>query len=107
MKTGLIILIFLILFLLLLYLGDFKVDFIISKEKSDIDEPPNEHKPDLKLLTNNELKISELCAAGKSNQEIADELFLSVHTVKKHLSNIYKKLGIKSRNELREYLMAR
>ncbi|HEV8574399.1 MAG TPA: helix-turn-helix transcriptional regulator [Dehalococcoidia bacterium] len=34
-----------------------------------------------------------LIAAGKSNQEIADELFLSVRTVERHISTIYEKIG--------------
>ncbi len=39
------------------------------------------------------MKVLCLIAAGKSNQEIATELVLSVHTVERHISNIYTKIG--------------
>jgi DNA-binding CsgD family transcriptional regulator len=44
-------------------------------------------------LSNREIEVLGLVAAGKSNQEIADELFLSVRTVERHISTIYEKLG--------------
>lgn len=50
-------------------------------------------------LSQRELEILHLVAAGHSNQEIADQLVLAVGTVKKHLSNIYGKLGIKTRTQ--------
>jgi predicted ATPase/DNA-binding CsgD family transcriptional regulator len=45
-------------------------------------------------LTPREIEILRLIAAGKSNQEIANELTLSVRTVERHISNIYEKIGI-------------
>lgn len=51
-------------------------------------------------LTNQESKIFHLIKLGKSNKEIASELFISHSTVKTHVNNIYKKLGIASRDEL-------
>jgi LuxR family transcriptional regulator, maltose regulon positive regulatory protein len=45
-------------------------------------------------LTPRELEVLRLIAAGKSNQEIAHELVLSVRTVERHISNIYAKLGV-------------
>jgi len=44
-------------------------------------------------MTSRELDVLRLLAQGRSNQEIADELVLSVRTVERHLSNIYSKLG--------------
>ena len=38
-----------------------------------------------------------LLAAGRTNQEIADDLVLSVRTVERHISTIYEKLGLKGR----------
>jgi DNA-binding CsgD family transcriptional regulator len=40
-------------------------------------------------------------ADGRSNKEVAAELFLSVKTVEFHLGNVYRKLGVRSRRELR------
>ena len=48
-------------------------------------------------LSERELEILRLVAAGKSNQEIAGELVLALGTVKKHVSNIFNKLNVESR----------
>jgi ATP/maltotriose-dependent transcriptional regulator MalT len=48
-------------------------------------------------LTRRETEILMLIAAGKSNEEIATELFLSIRTVERHVSNIYLKLGATGR----------
>lgn len=42
----------------------------------------------------------ELVIRGKTNEEIADELFISIKTVKYHLYNVFKKLGVKNRLQL-------
>lgn len=52
------------------------------------------------LLSIQEQKIKELIIAGKSNKEIGAELFISISTVKTHVSNIYQKLGVRSRKDL-------
>jgi DNA-binding NarL/FixJ family response regulator len=51
-------------------------------------------------LTPTEERIAALVAAGKSNKEVAAELFLTVRTVETNLSRIYAKLGVRSRTEL-------
>jgi DNA-binding CsgD family transcriptional regulator len=51
-------------------------------------------------LTEAELKVVQLLAAGHSNPEIARALFVSRRTVAWHLSNVYAKLGVSSRVEL-------
>ena len=51
-------------------------------------------------LTPNEARVAELVAAGGTNREVADALFVSVHTVEANLKRIYRKLGIRSRTEL-------
>jgi DNA-binding NarL/FixJ family response regulator len=48
-------------------------------------------------LTTRELEVLHLLATGMTNQAIADELFLSVKTVDRHVSNILTKLGVSSR----------
>ena len=54
----------------------------------------------LASLTPSEQRIVELAAAGASNPEIAQALFVTVKTVEMHLGNAYRKLGISSRREL-------
>jgi len=54
-------------------------------------------------LTPRQLEIAELVAAGMSNAEIAERLFLSVRTVTSHLDHIYTRLGIGSRAALAAY----
>ncbi|MFC2135242.1 response regulator transcription factor [Bacteroidota bacterium] len=55
-------------------------------------------------FTNREIDVITLILDGKSNQQIADELFISLQTVKNYLSRIYKKLNLKSRLELVNYI---
>jgi DNA-binding CsgD family transcriptional regulator len=51
-------------------------------------------------LTQTEGRVAALVAAGSTNREVADALFVSVHTVEANLKRIYRKLGIRSRTEL-------
>ena len=48
-------------------------------------------------LTETERRVAELAARGRSNKEIAAELFMGLSTVEAHLSRVYRKLGIRSR----------
>jgi DNA-binding CsgD family transcriptional regulator len=48
-------------------------------------------------LTAREHEVLEWVASGKTNQEIAELLVLSPHTVRTHLEHIYDKLGVHSR----------
>jgi DNA-binding CsgD family transcriptional regulator/predicted negative regulator of RcsB-dependent stress response len=48
-------------------------------------------------LTPSEWRVAELAAAGHSNRDIAQELFITINTVEVHLTRIYRKLGIKGR----------
>jgi DNA-binding NarL/FixJ family response regulator len=49
------------------------------------------------MLTPRELEVLRLVAAGHTNKEIADELVVSVATVERHVANIYRKIGARSR----------
>ena len=51
-------------------------------------------------LTASERRVAELAAAGRSNREIAQELFVTPKTVENHLGRVYLKLGVKGRREL-------
>jgi DNA-binding NarL/FixJ family response regulator len=53
----------------------------------------------IELLTERELEILDLLAKGYLYKEIAAELFISNHTVKKHIYNIYGKLHVQTRTE--------
>lgn len=54
-------------------------------------------------LTNREREVLMLIAQGKSNQEIADELFITLKTVKTHVSNILAKLEVEDRTQAAIY----
>ncbi|MCM3694428.1 response regulator [Neobacillus niacini] len=50
-------------------------------------------------LTSREMEILMLMAQGKTNQDIADELFIALKTVKTHVSNILSKLNVQDRTQ--------
>lgn len=50
-------------------------------------------------LSTRELEVLINISQGLSNQDIADKLFVSINTVKTHTTNIYSKLGVKSRTQ--------
>jgi DNA-binding CsgD family transcriptional regulator len=58
-------------------------------------------------LTATELQVAELAAAGRTNREMAQALFMSPKTVEANLTRIYRKLGIASRAELGATMAAR
>ncbi|ADH98944.1 response regulator transcription factor [Salisediminibacterium selenitireducens] len=58
-------------------------------------KPPAEHEQ----LTARELEVLELMSRGMSNQEIGDALYISLKTVKVHVSNILSKLGVHDRTQ--------
>ena len=51
-------------------------------------------------LSETELRVARLVAEGRTNKEVAAELFVSVRAVEANLSKVYAKLGIESRTEL-------
>jgi NarL family two-component system response regulator LiaR len=62
-------------------------------------EPADLSGPD--LLTPREAEVMELLQNGRSNAEIAQALHVSIETVRTHARRIYRKLGVKTRRELR------
>jgi DNA-binding CsgD family transcriptional regulator len=55
-------------------------------------------------LTAAEQRVAALVAAGRTNREVAEQLFLGERTVAGHLTHIYSKLGVRSRTELARLL---
>jgi DNA-binding CsgD family transcriptional regulator len=55
-------------------------------------------------LTASERRVADLAADGRSNKEIAQALYVTPKTVEVHLSNVYRKLNIRSRQQLRPAL---
>ncbi|MFC2155011.1 response regulator transcription factor [Acidobacteriota bacterium] len=55
-------------------------------------------------ISKREQDILKLIIDGKSNKEIEDELYISIHTVKNHVYNLYQKLGINTRHQLVHFI---
>jgi ATP/maltotriose-dependent transcriptional regulator MalT len=58
-------------------------------------------------ITDREAEVLLLAARGLSNRQIAGELFLAEATVKRHLANVYPKLGVSSRGQATREALAR
>lgn len=56
-------------------------------------------KPEEIDLSDREFEVLQLIAEGLSNQQIADQLFVSRNTIKTHISNIFAKLDVKRRTQ--------
>jgi two-component system, NarL family, response regulator NreC len=63
-------------------------------------EPP---EASLEMLTSREIEVLELLAEGLSNEEIAERMVISRHTVARHRENLMRKLGLHNRGELVKY----
>lgn len=50
-------------------------------------------------LSKREFEVLQLMSQGYSNQEIADQLYVSIHTVKSHSTNLFSKLAVKRRTQ--------
>ena len=72
---------------------NFKTD-----DKADITKPGN--GPDFSVLSRREIEVARLAAKGYTNAQIAETLFISSETVKRHMATIIEKLNISSRKEL-------
>jgi len=62
--------------------------------------PRKVRRTGLDALTASERRVAQLAAAGMSNKEVAQTLFVTIKTVEVHLSNAYRKLDINSRGQL-------
>ena len=61
---------------------------------------PATPKVGLTVLSDRELQVAQAVAAGKSNKEVAEQLFISERTVKAHLGAVFEKLGVRDRVQL-------
>ncbi len=70
---------------------------VLNRFKPSLEE--NRKKKSGEELSARELEVLKLATCGRSNQDIADELCLSLRTVQAHLGHIFNKLGVGSRTE--------
>lgn len=73
------------------------VSDFLSRSRAD----PEDHSLD--ELTPREMEVLELLATGLTNDEIAERLVISHHTVARHRENLMRKLGLHSKSELVKY----
>jgi DNA-binding CsgD family transcriptional regulator len=74
----------------------------MSNDGSRLDSLQNTHG-----LSARELEILRLVLDGKSYKQMEDALFISIHTVKSHVYNLYRKLGVKNHRQLTHFLATR
>ncbi|MCA9913594.1 MAG: LuxR family transcriptional regulator [Anaerolineae bacterium] len=68
-------------------------------EQLSISQPIKPESQWIDPLSQREIEVLQLIANGLTNQEIADQFYLSLHTVKGHARNIYSKLAVKNRTQ--------
>jgi two-component system NarL family response regulator len=73
----------------------------VVRQLSRLREETGRQEEALEVLTPREREVFSLASRGLKNSEIADELYLSEKTIKTHLRNIYNKLNLASKAELR------
>jgi len=77
---------------------------VAAKMMNRFREPKKaEKKPLHEELTDREMEVLKLLAKGKSNQDIADDLFIGIKTVKYHITNIFAKLEVEDRTQAAIY----
>jgi DNA-binding NarL/FixJ family response regulator len=83
--------------------GGFKtrlISALLDRDSPVVEEKASAHQRLERCgLTRREVEILHLVARGKTNKEIAADLYISPLTVRTHLEHIYQKLGVRSRTE--------
>ncbi|WP_431158757.1 response regulator transcription factor [Winogradskyella poriferorum] len=70
-----------------------------------IEDATNSNKKAKGVLTKRQIEILGLIAQGKTSREIADELFIGIHTVDTHRKNMIRILGLQGKGELMRYAL--
>jgi len=85
-----------------LWIGPELVQRLVAATRNLLDRSPNAPLPqtDLSVLSERELQVARAVADGKSNREVAEQLFISERTVKAHLGAAFEKLGVRDRVQL-------
>jgi DNA-binding NarL/FixJ family response regulator len=76
-----------------------EVTWVESADQADFTVVPAEAPPESSTLTDREAEVLSYLADGWSNDEIADRLGIGARTVRFHLDNVYRKLGVGRRTE--------
>lgn len=80
-----------------------KVKTVIVEKEIYVPQPASDEVNEAELkklnLTNREYEVLQLLTRGHSNSEIAEKLFLSLSTVKTHVSNLFVKMDVKNRTQ--------
>lgn len=69
----------------------------LRNRKSNSEFQPNRKAIEYLGISERELEVLKLVAAGHSNRDIAEQLYISTNTVKSHISNLFSKLGARRR----------
>lgn len=78
---------------------------VVVVERRDPEPPSESEIREAFGLTRKESVVARLLAQGRSNTEIAEELFISPHTARHHTENVMSKLGTRTRNSIGEILL--
>lgn len=79
-----------------------KIETLIIEKEIPEKFEINEIEPQKLNLSNREYEVLQLLAKGYSNNEISEQLFLSVSTIKTHVSNLFFKMDVKNRTQATE-----
>ena len=92
-------------YLLLISIAFLSMGILIGKKVKDkkktetIESEVDDHMVQKLGISSREMEVLDHLAIGHSNQEIADLLFVSLNTVKTHISNLYSKLNVDKRTK--------